>query len=311
MNTPTVLASSGFDQQIVALAAGDQDLYYGTLSNSTAGQIRRIPIGGGDSTLLVSGVQVGELLLDADSLYYVATSNSLGPYTLWMLPIAGGMPQIIATDERLTQLHVDASSIYYQARSSTGAGRIARVAKASMDASTPETVVETQNPWGFAIDDASVYWARYDAAAGGMLFRRSLVGGTTTTIAKSTEPIVEPMVHGDYVYFFYGATPGVCRGAVMRVLKTGGVVEQVSFGNTGAASAVGAVPADDTYVYWGQFWYATDRILRVSQQPDDRGPEVVVDNQLNLGPFILTPTHLYWTARSSSSGPYEIRSVLK
>jgi len=304
-----MLASSPFEQEIAALAPGDQDLYYGTYSNSSNGEVRRIPLGGGASTLLVSGVQVRELHLEGDALYYVDTPNSGVSSTLSALPTAGGKPQFVVADERMTNVRIDASNIYFQASNAWGAGRVVRLPRTSGDASAPEVVVETIHPWGFAIDGANLYWTKYDA--GGTLFRRPLTGGTTTTLAASTDPITDPTVAGDYVYFFSGGTPGVCQGAVMRVLKTGGMVEQFSPGNTGAASSLGGLVVDDAFVYWSQAWYASDRIMRGWQRGGSSGTEVVAGAQLSLGHVAVTATHIYWTARSSASGPYEIRAMAK
>ena len=162
---------------------------------------------------------------------------------------------------------------------------------------------------GIRDDGENVYWTRYDG--GGTLFSRPLAGGATTTLVMSTEPIVEPMVAGDHVYYFSGGTPGVCKGAVMRVPKTGGMVEQFSPGNTGAASSLGRMFDDDSLVYWLQSWYANNRILRAPKRGGSDGPEVVAGDQVGLGSFAVTATHFYWTARSSLSGGYEIRALAK
>jgi hypothetical protein len=313
---PQTLVTSPFEQQIVALAPGAQDLYYGTLSNSALppsnghnGEVRRIPLGGGASTLLVSGVQATDLLLDGDSLYYVDRADGNGNDTLWALPISGGTPRRLAADQRIVNIRVDASSIYFQASVASGVGRVIRVPRVSIDTGIYEVVAETLHPWGFAIDDVNVYWTRYEN--GGTLFRRPLAGGMTATLVTSNEAITQPMVAGDHVYYLTGGTPGVCQGAVMRVPKTGGMVEQFSPGNTGAASSLGSFVADDDFVYWSQAWYASDRLLRGLKRGDSAGPQIVGGEQLGLGRVAVTATHIYWTARSSSSGPYEIRAMAK
>src|SRR6266567_7318028 len=88
-------------------------------------------------------------------LYSVAIPNSVAPSTLWALPTDGGMPQRIVADERLTNVRVDASYVYFQASSPSGAGRIARLPKASRDASTAEVIADTVHPGERFFNDLS------------------------------------------------------------------------------------------------------------------------------------------------------------
>jgi Domain of unknown function (DUF5050) len=296
-------------QPIVGLAIGKQDLYYATSSSSTEGQIRRMPIGGGASTEVVSGAQPRGLFLNEDVLYFITDSTDDRVSTLWAESVAGGRPAVVAVDTRISNFVIDTSSIYFHASPApSGVGHIARVPKTSSDASTPEMVVETLNSWGFTIDATNVYWTKYDGAEG-TLFQRPLKGGATTTLATASKEIIaQPTVAGDYVYFTYLGTPATCRGAIMRVPTTGGTVERLSPGNTGAASNVSRVSVDDPFIYWSQIWYS-GRILRALKSGGV--PEVVVADQLNLGYVVATATHVYWAARSSLSGPYEIRVVAR
>jgi hypothetical protein len=291
---------------ITALAIGSDSLYFGTSSSSalTGGEIDRVPTTGGPPVALVSNVQPTELLLDGGSLFYVDNIGRGETSSLRVVPTSGGSHLTIASDSLLSNVRVDASYVYYSTSDATGAGRILRVAR-EPSVSAPELVVETSHPWGFAIDAEAIYWTRYDG--GGALLRRPLAGGATTTLAMSNEVITAPTVHGDDVYFFYGGTPGECRGAVLRVPRTGGAVERVSIGGTGTASSFGGLAVDASYLYWSQIWMEDGWLFRAPIAGG--GPELLETKQIMSGRVTATASDLFWVARPSPSAPYEVRAV--
>jgi hypothetical protein len=301
----TVATSTNF---IKSLAIGADAIYVGTTSSSplTGGDIERIPIAGGAPTPFVTNVQAMELLLDGDSLYYVDNISRGQSYSLRVIPTSGGSHVTLASDSLLSNIRVDATYAYYSTQDGSGAARILRVARdGSM--SPPEVVVETKNTWGFDIDADAVYWASVEGS--GSLLRRPLAGGVTTTLATSMEPIAQPFVHGEYVYFFHAATPGVCEGAVLRVPRAGGAVELLSPGNTGAASFFGGLAFDDAYVYWAQIWYDDGWLVRA---PLGGGtPELLVTGLIVDGLVTGTATDLYFAARPAGSSTYEVRAIGK
>jgi hypothetical protein len=305
----TVVTHPDTSSSISAFAIGSDYLYFGTsVSSSPApGEIDRVALSGGAKTVLASNVQVRELLLDGDSLYYVDNISRGETSSLRVIPTSGGPHETIASDSRLSNVRIDANYIYYSTSDAFGSARIMRVTRQGL-MSPPEVVVESRTPWGFEIDADALYWTQYDN--GGTLFRRALAGGPTTTLATSTQSITTPVLHGEYVYFFYGGTPAVCVGAVLRVPRTGGLVEQISPGNTGVASLFGGLAVDEAYVYWAQLWgNGDDWILRAPIAGGN--PEFLETTQRLGGGITATATDIYWAAHPTMAGGYEIRAIAK
>jgi hypothetical protein len=303
-----LIAKGTTNNAVSSLAIGPDALYVGTTTSSPldGAEIDRVPLAGGPPTPVVLNVQATELLVDGDWLFYVDNITHGESSSLRMMSTSSGDHVTLASDSRLSNVRVDALHAYYSTVDTMGAGRIMRIPRAA-PMSPPELVVETLHPWGFAIDGDAIYWTRYDN--GGTLFRRPLEGGATTTLATSAEPITNPVAQGLYVYFLYGATPGVCAGSVMRVPKAGGMVERLSPGNTGVASQFGGLVIDSSYEYWAQIWYEDGWLLRRPHAGGD--PELLLTGQIMGGGLAVSETDVYFVARPDLSSPYEVRAIRK
>jgi len=300
---PRVLATSPSNLQIAAIAVDADTLYWGTYPSVAAGEIRSMPLAGGPSTLLAQNVVVTELYLDGSTLYYV-TSDRLGGSSLVAIPAAGGTARVIATAPGIRTIASDASSIYFgQGSSGAGAGpyQITRVDRAGSGV-TP-LVVLTGVLWGFAVDDANVYWAAY--SSGGTLSRRALAGGNIVTLHGSSAPINSPVVDGDDVVFVEGInTPDVCQSSVWAVSKAGGAAPRlVSPGTSGID--VWRPVRDATHLYWGRSGRQGSLLRTVKGQT----PEILAQDQRSVGPVILGPADVYWIAGADSA--YEVRTLPK
>ena len=180
---PRVLVTSPTDHQLVGLAVNADTLFWGTYPNQTPGEIRSMPLAGGPSTLLASDVIVSELYLDGSTLYYV-TNDRTGNGSLLAIPVTGGTPRMVATGARIAWLTSDASSIYFAQGN--------QIMRADRSGSGVTPVVGAAGTlWGFAVDEANVYWASY--SNGGTLSRRGLAGGNTTTLHTSSAPLTFPI----------------------------------------------------------------------------------------------------------------------
>jgi hypothetical protein len=151
-------------------------VYFGTQSSSplAGGDIYRVDLAGGPPAVFVSNVQVEELLLDGNSLYYVDNISRGATSSLRVVPTTGGQHETIASDAHLSNVRVDASYIYYFADNGFGGGRILRVARGG-SMSPPEPIVGANGVDRFAIDADSLYWAQND-------------GGGPTTAGSCARP---------------------------------------------------------------------------------------------------------------------------
>jgi hypothetical protein len=298
VGAPRVLVTSPTDQQIAAIAVGADTLYWGTYPNQTPGAILSSPLAGGPSTLIVSNVIVSALYLDGSTLYYV-TNDRTGMSSLFAIPATGGTALLIATGPELGSITSDASAIYFGQQVS-GNSRILRADRTGF-AVTP--LVEVAGTlWGFAIDDANVYWAVY--SKGGMLNRRALAGGDTTTLRASGSPITFPITDGDDIDFVEGInTPDVCQSSVWAVPKAGGTPRSITPGTSGIDA--GPLVRDDTHVYWGRQSYRGALLRTVKGLT----PEILATDQDAVASLVLGPSDIYWVATNGSA--YEVRTLPK
>lgn len=235
-------------------------LYWMTAS----GEVRRVAKTGGALTTLakVPGVSGGDLrmAIDADALY-VTTRHAVV-----RVPKAGGSSATLAETQRATQeLAADDTHVYwFEERSAPNQPRyLNRVAKTGGAVTTlysQDSLDSTVRP---VLDDASIY---YVANYSNSINRQPKAGGNPTRIAASEDTDIEALaLDGDWVYFAtrYDSLgcSGTAYGAVRRVSKRGGRVEELTSGlKTPTALAV-----DATSVYWGDMFRET--LMRMPKRP--------------------------------------------
>ena len=294
---PRVLVTSPNDRQLVGLAVNADTLFWGTYPNQTQGEIRSMPLAGGPSTLLASNVIVGELYLDGSTLYYV-TNDRTGNASLLAIPVTGGTPRMVATGSRIAWITSDASSIYF-----AQGNQIMRADRSGSDV-TP-VVGAAGTLWGFAVDEANVYWASY--SNGGTLSRRGLAGGNTTTLHTSSAPLTFPITDGDDIIYMEGInTPGVCQSAIWATAKDGtGTPRLISPGTSGVD--VQQPVRDGATLYWASNSPHGALLRMVKGQT----PEILATEQVNITRPVLGPADLYWIASGSGLTTYEVRTLPK
>src|SRR5439155_2335098 len=266
------------------------------------GEIRSMPLAGGPSTRLADNVIVSELYLDGSTLYYV-TNDRTGMSSLALIPAAGGTARVVATGSGIGFVTADASGIYF-GQKNAGGYRIMRFDRAG--AGVTPVVDVTGTLWGFAVDATNIYWASY--SNGGTLYRRSLAGGDTTMLRASSAPITSPIVDGDDIDFVEGInTPDTCQSSIWAVSKVGAGTPRLISPGTSGIDAWRPV-RDDTHVYWGRSSHQGAVLRTVRGQPPET-PQILAEDQVNVGALILGPTDVYWIA--SSGSVYEVRTLPK
>jgi hypothetical protein len=301
-----VVVTSPFSQPITALAVSSDTLYFGTYPNQgVGGEIRAVPLVGGTSRLLASDVMVRSLHLEGATLYYAYTPPGALSANLASVPVAGGTSMLLASGNELRYLAFNASGIYF---ADQGSGQsTGRIMLTDRKGSAPTVSVNlTGVLWGFDIDDANIYWAEY--ANGGVLRRRSLSGGDTTTLRTTQEGISSPVSDSSDIDYIEGTnTPDTCRSRVMAVAKAGGAPQQISPGSSGVD--VWGVVRDDTHIYWASNG-SKGAIYRTQK---GQTPEILAANQQGPAGLVVGVTDVYWISRSvgSSSDVYEVRAVPK
>jgi hypothetical protein len=298
---PRVLMTTPSDQPIGAIVVDNDTIYYGTNPNQGLGEVRAMPLAGGPSRQLVADVTARGLYLDGPTLYYVHATGAPRA-TLSAVLVGGSSSKDIATANGLDYVAFDASGIYFADRGpGPGASRIMFTDRSG---SPPTPVVNLVGVlWGFAVDQFSIYWAEY--ASGGMLQRRDLAGGVTTTLLSSTEPINSPMVDGDDIVYIEGTnTPDTCRSRVMLIDHAGAHAPwQISTGSSGVD--VWKVARNGPNLYW----VSSGIRGAVFRSEQARTPEVLAADQASAWGLVTNATDVYWIARANTT--YVVRSVPK
>jgi hypothetical protein len=161
------------------LAADATYVYWGdTNSSSTpAGQIQRIPVGGGTAEPIanIAGfLAPPRLALDSNNVYW-----ALGD-SLQRTPKAGGATISIGTGQSPGGLTVYNGRLYWTNSVAGGS-----VMSAATDGTGSDTIASSQDvPSDIAVDPSGVYWANRSSPSGtGTIVMRSLSGGLPVILA--------------------------------------------------------------------------------------------------------------------------------
>jgi hypothetical protein len=263
-------------QSATEAIAADADYVYWA---EFRGNLRRVPKGGGNATMVTSGPvgAVTSMVVDATTAYwtvvpYCSASASAGACALGALfsaPKTGGAS--IALDDSLTlpsSLTADDMNLYFLQSTLDASGylvtRLSRAGGAPAVLGSKRSIISN-----LALDAESLYWAVADASGGGAsIVKRSLTDGSETTLASGwiqwTQWLSAPFMLGkDYpqrltlnasnVYWVAGAA-SQDQYAILTVPKHGGIVTPLV---ARSSRFTGAMIADSAYLYLADtdaFW---------------------------------------------------------
>lgn len=126
-----------------------------------AGELRRIPVGGGSATIVASGALLAEgarsQLYVADGMLYYSDFESVRA-----VPTVGGILTPIAAEPGASNMISDGRALYLR----NGAGEVVRFTLPDYSRS----VVAASAAEGPAVDEAYIYWSTYDGISAGNIY---------------------------------------------------------------------------------------------------------------------------------------------
>jgi hypothetical protein len=311
--TPVVIATGPAPDRVAALAVGFGSLYYGTIAQDifTGGQLRKIVLETGESTVAVDGVQVSRISIAGDGTAYYIT-NELQSAGQRLNALSGDEPPILRGlfDSGLAGLWVG-SGLYLDSAAEPEGGAIYAEQWTPSSSTEAGWLVRTLSGTlhGLGADDRFVYWGEGDGPSqllfGPQAGPPNPFDEPATMLATSADQVIsDPLVDGDDVYFRFAHTPGECAGAVMVVPKAGGASRTVSLGQTG--SDVSSFAVDEAFVYWttpdaGGFVFRAGK--------SGGAPEVIAQGQASARLVTTDDTRIYWVAAGARGD--EVRAVAK
>jgi hypothetical protein len=250
----TTLASG---QNYADAIAVDSTTVYWT-NNGVDGSLLKVPIRGGASTVLFSGLPHG-LALNGSRLYFTNSNSDGTGGTVMSMSIAGGTRITLATvSDTPRYIAADAKNVYF----TTSTGTVVKVATSG--GGTPTTLASGQDsPTRIAVDATNVYWVTNRVGYGAVV-TIPIAGGPPAVLAD-TASLARPF--GDWpVAIAVDAINVYCltytsyddKGALMRIPIGGGTATTLVSGQDN----LGSIAVDATSVYF------TKRGPTVTGSPD-------------------------------------------
>ncbi len=231
-------------------------------------RIATLPTNRGTGLALAGTVAYVSTFFD-DAIYRGALDGSAAPVVLYHSPGAN-----------LGDVEVHGDELRW---SSNATGRIY---SAPVSGVGPVTVLADALPgiWGFASDDAWIYWADFGGSSPGAIWRRPLRGGPSVRIADDPRSTVadHALIDGDQIMY----TDQSAR--LMRVPVTGGTPE--AWIEVGGDEAFSGISADATHYYASTL--SGNHVLRIDRTT--RSVEIVATDPAAPSRVAVDASHVYW-----------------
>jgi len=233
--TPSILSGSS---EVDAIAIDTANVYW------IGSSLMSAPLGGGDPTIVATGVSANELLADGLNVYGVDGG------ALWAVSVSGGAQRslIDGPSSGVEAIAVLGDSVYVASFSGIAAGTsvvyqgsILRVPKAG--GAAPVVLVSNQpHPYAIAVDSTGVYWANagYLGVAGGLM-HSALDGGNAAALPSSAN-VGSVVLDETNVYWTEDGS------RVMKMAKSGGSPRVVADELSGPS----ALTVNGGNVYWSE-----------------------------------------------------------
>jgi hypothetical protein len=225
---PVLLSSTGGE----ALLIRGGSAYW-----TTGDTIQTVPVTGGATTMLVSGIAPLARAIAADAMF-VYWASAAG---IVRMPLAGGPTTTLATNQQnVTAIAVDSTNVYW----ATVFSASATVMKAPLTGGSPVMLAPAINSVAaLAVDSSFVYWADLDG-----INAVPLAGGSPTTLAGTTSGTSPLGLTIDPSNAYW--TSDFSDLVVKTPLGIGGEIPIAGGKATPAVSAPWGIAVDANFVYW-------------------------------------------------------------
>ena len=193
----------------------------------------------------------------------------------------GEAPTVVAMNTGAWGIALDSTDVYFAGLYTQSVGHVEKLGGAVDTLATKQI-----SPWFVAVDGAGAYWTNSCSGAGCGVFAWPKAGGAPTQIA--TSPYADGIAVDDTAVFWIASNgPAAPTGAVMRMPKAGGPVQQLVTGLEHPWS----IALDDAFAYWTDEDAGT-----VGRVPKGGGPkETVASTSVGVWALAVDDARVYWS----------------
>jgi hypothetical protein len=280
---PVVLAR---DQAAVRYLAQDEKSLYWTSANTTPSVMRIEKDGTGLRTIAENQGSVQGVAAWGDRIYFVRDDVD----KIYAVDKAGGVITELYTDgNNPREIVADEGGLYYTGNTGSNGGTVRALAAAALNGPAVDLATGQNNPYGFAVDEASAFWISRNNNVTTIYRVDKRTGGTATSFAPSAGP-GGLHVMGTFLYWI------TSDGFINRADKASlGALERFSLPVRTAGSS--AMTSDKDFLYVAA--YAEAKILRVP--PAGAPVEVLATEQGGAADIVVDDRAVYWVCERNNS----------